>query len=129
MATSTFFIDPEDFKKILDSINQQLEDYTRQFAHALWTALLSFLVEYWLPFVVVLFVIFVALTIKAMFGRWGSLGSFLYNFFYFGILFVIGLIWGPNFFLGDFFHAFCAAILYPICYRLVGYVLEKMGLK
>jgi hypothetical protein len=64
-----------------------------------------------------------------MMGRWGSLGSLLYNFFYFGTLYIIGLLWGPEIFVDDLFNAACAVVLYPACYLLVGYILERTGLK
>jgi len=94
-------------------------------ATMLWGVLLNFLKIHWLFIAVFIFIAFVAVTVKAMFGRWGSLGSFLYNFFYFGTLFVLGLIFGPCIFLNDWFNAACAIILYPICYWLVGRILLK----
>jgi hypothetical protein len=64
-----------------------------------------------------------------MMGRWGGLGSFLYNFFYFGILLVIGLISGSEVFVDDYFNVACAIILYPICYVLSGMILDKMRVR
>jgi len=121
-------VGPDDFKKIIDSMNKAVDDGTRQAAQMLWAALLSYLTAHWLVITIILFVLFVMLTLKAMLGQWGSLGSFIYNVLYFGTLLVIGLIWGPNIFLGDFFKAMCTAILYPICYLITGYILEKIGL-
>lgn len=95
----------------------------------LWGVLMGFLSVNWFWVLLVLFVLFIFVTLKAMMGRWGSLGSFLYNFFYFGTLFVIGLIWGPGIFVNDYFNAACATILYPICYVLVGVTLDKMGVR
>ena len=97
--------------------------------HLLWSILISFLKANWLTALIILFAAFVVLTIKAGLGRWGPLGSLLYNVLYFGVLFVIGLIWGPEIFLDDFFKVVCVVILYPICFRLVGYMLDKMGVR
>lgn len=83
----------------------------------------------WLLIGLILLGIFVFLIIKALLGHWGSLGSFLYNFFYFSIIFIIGLIWGPEVFVSNWFGFFTAVILYPICYLVVGWILEKSGLK
>ena len=129
MATSTIPFGIDDFKQMLDSISRGVEDGTKQAVHILWTALLSNLTAHWLVIIIILFAVFVALTLKAMMGRWGSLGSFIYNFLYFGTLLIIGLIWGPNVFLGDFFKAACTAILYPVCYLITGYILERTGLR
>lgn len=129
MATSTIPFGTDDFKQMLDSISRGVEDGTKQAVHILWTTLLSNLTAHWLVIIIILFAVFVALTLKAMMGRWGSLGSFIYNFLYFGTLLIIGLIWGPDVFLGDFFKAACTAILYPVCYLITGYILERTGLR
>jgi hypothetical protein len=106
-----------------------IEEGMKQAAQMLWGILMVFLKEHWFAVMIGLLLIFIVVTFKAMLGRWGSLGSFLYNFFYFGTLFVIGLIWGPEVFVNDIFHAACAVLLYPICYFLVGMILEKTGLR
>lgn len=95
----------------------------------LWDILLAFLLENWFWVLLALFILFIFVTLKAMMGRWGSLGSFLYNFLYFGILLIIGLIWGPEVFVDDYFNAACAVILYPICYVVTGMILDKMGVR
>jgi len=129
MATSSFSFGLEGFKQLLDAINKSAEDGTKQAAHILWSALLSYLSAHWLAIIIILFIVFVVLTLKAMMGQWGSLGSFIYNFLYFGTLLLIGLIWGPDVFLGDFFKAACTAILYPVCYLVTGYILKKTSLR
>lgn len=94
----------------------------------LWyDGLMPIVTKNWLLIMSIILCVFIATTIKAMLGRWGSLGSFLYNFFYFGILFIIGLIWGPEIFVNDIFKTATAVILYPVCYWLSGYVMDKMG--
>ncbi len=129
MTSTTPSFGPEDTKHLIDLLIKGVEDGTKMAAHILWSALMSFLKDHWLAVMGGLFVVFVIVTFKAMLGRWGSLGSFLYNFFYFGILLVVGLIWGPEVFLGDFFKAACTIILYPVCYFIVGLILDKMGVK
>lgn len=129
MPTSTVIFGPDSVKQLLDSINASIENDMKQAANILWSAFLSYLAAHWLAIMVVIFIIFAFVTVKAMMGRWGSLGSFLYNFFYFGILFVIGLIWGPDVFLGDFFKTACTIILYPVCYLITGYILKKTGVR
>lgn len=95
----------------------------------IWDALMPILVTNWAWILLILFVVFTYVSIKALLGRWGALGSFLYNFFYFGTLFIIGLIWGPEVFAGDLFKAAYTVILYPICYILVGIILDKIGVR
>jgi len=104
---------------------KMFEDASLEAASILWGIFLNFLKTNWVYIAGFISVAFVAVTVKAMLGRWGSLGSFLYNFFYFGTLFVLGLIFGPGIFLNDWFNAACAIILYPACYWLVGAILVK----
>jgi hypothetical protein len=129
MTTSTTGFGPDEFKKLIDALNKAVEDGTSQAAHMLWSALLSFLAAHALAVMIILFVVLVVAMLKAMMGRWGTLGSVIYNFLYFGILFVIGLIWGPDVFVSDFFHAACTLMLYPVCYAITGYILDKIGVR
>ena len=93
-----------------------------------WDVTITFLSAHWLTVFGFIFVILLIATIYFMFGRWGLLGTALYNLFYFGALLIIGLILGPEVFTEDAFNAFCAAMLYPACYKLVGYILKITGL-
>ena len=122
-ATSTFSADSV-IPLLLDSIEQGIKDA----ANMLWDWLLVYLGEHWIAIGSIVFVIFMVVTVKARFGRWGELGSFLYNFLYFGILFVIGLIWSPEVFISNWFGFFTAIILYPICYLVVGWILNKINI-
>lgn len=103
------------------------EEGVKQGAHLLWSVLISTLQQHWRFLMAVFFLIFIVATLKAMIGQWGMLGSVLYNLFYFGTLFIVGLIWGPEVFLNDYFNAACSIILYPVCYFLVGWILRKTG--
>lgn len=115
-------------KQLVKMTFDAIGEANRQSSHTLWNFLISFLSQNWIWVFLIIFGIFLFATFKAMFGKWGSLGSFLYNLFYFGILFIIGLIWGPEIFINDIFKASCAIVLYPICYLLVGAILDKTGL-
>jgi len=116
-------------KEMVEMMIQSFEDGSKWAARMLWDVLMTFLAENWLWVFIGLFAVFILVSFKAILGRWGSLGSFLYNFFYFGTLFVIGLIWGPEIFTEDIFNAACAVILYPICFLLVRFILDKTGLR
>ncbi|MBP7898485.1 hypothetical protein KAZ92_00865 [Candidatus Gracilibacteria bacterium] len=116
-------------KEVVKMLMGAIDDGTKQAARMLWSTLISFLSEHWLLTILIFFLILVFATLKAMIWRWGTLGSVLYNSMYFGILLVVGLIWGPDIFTSDIFHAACAVILYPICYFLTGTVLDKIGVR
>ena len=129
MTATTTPLGPEFPKEVINMLFAAIAEGNKQAARMLWSILQSFLVGHWLASILFLFVLFVAATFKAMMGRWGSLGSLLYNFFYFGILYVVGLIWGPEIFVSDLFHFACTAILYPVCYYVVGYILDETGVR
>jgi magnesium-transporting ATPase (P-type) len=112
---------------MISSINYALKEIPKQTAEILWSVLLSLLKQYWLFFMIILFIVLVIATVKAMFGRWGTFGSVLYHVLYFGTLLMVGLIWGPDVFVSDFFHAACTLVLYPICYYIVGLILDRTG--
>ncbi len=112
-------------KSMANLIPSTIEQGTKQAAEMLWLVVLSLLADHWLLVMSVLFIILITATAKAMFGRWGLLGSVLYNFFYFGTLFVIGVIWGPQVFVSDYFNFAGTALFYPICYFIVGLILRK----
>lgn len=60
-----------------------------------------------------------AYLIKVFTGRWALLGSVTYNYLYFGTLFAIGSVFGPQIFATLFIDVFLL-ILYFACYRVVG---------
>ena len=128
LATSTP-LGPDFPKQMVHLFLDAIEKGTLMAYRMLWDALLAFLSAHVIAVMVVLFLALIFTFLKAMIGRWGSFGSLLYNIFYFGTLFIIGLIWGPEVFANDIFNAACAVILYPICYLVVGMILDKMGVR
>lgn len=116
-------------KDMIDALMKAIDEGTKQAYHMLWDALISFLSEHWIAVLIVLTVVLAIAVVKAIMGRWGMLGSVLYHYLYFGILFLVGLIWGSDIFVSNWFSVACTIILYPICYFVVGIILEKTGLK
>jgi len=115
-----------------DVLNLFLQDINKAQLHdaqLFWSALLVLLARYWLPIVgFLLFMLLVAIA-EALMGRWGMLGSILYHYLYYSILFIVGLIWGSSVFVSDFYHEACTLILYPICYFVTGVILDKFNLR
>lgn len=119
-ATTTQFIIKEMFNAF---DNAQKEAY-----QILWDGLLSFLSSSWLSVIGVLFLILVISFIVALFGRWGMFGSVLYNYLYWGTLFIFGLTFGPKIF-ANIFIDIALFVLYLVCYKLVGKILDRLNLK
>ena len=119
-ASTTELITKGIFKIFADA---QIQAY-----QALWDGLIVFLSSNWLSVICfLLFFLFVSF-VKAVNGRWGMLGSILYNYIYFGILFCLGLIFSPKIFANTFIDIFLF-LLYLLCYWLVGKILKKLNLK
>jgi hypothetical protein len=128
MVTTTVF-GPEFVKEQISQLQDATQKGMELGARMAWEKFfLPLFKEHWLAIMLSFFAVFVIVTIKAMFGRWGSLGSFLYNFFYLLAILVICLIWGPEVLVGDFFHLAYVIILYPAFYFLSGWIMDRMGL-
>lgn len=111
--------------KILNAISEG----TKKAYKMLWDIFMSHMSGHWLELFSILFVIFIFLLLWALVTRhWGSLGSFLYNFFYFGTLLLIGWTVGPEFFANDYFKIFLV-LLYIVCYFLVGKIIKGFGFR
>jgi|GEM_PF-1124842 hypothetical protein len=126
-------LDPEWLRELTNMIVSEtlrtINETQKLVVHTLWSALLSFFEKNWLIVIGVIFTLLVVSLVKAMTGWWGMLGSILYNLLYFGILFVVGLIFGPEVFISDYFHELCVLILYPICFFVVGLILGWIGVR
>lgn len=115
-------------KQIVSLLLKTLDESTKQAFRMVWNILMSFLIEHWVAVIIILFIVLVYAVIRALLGHWWVFGSVLYNYFYFGILFLIGLIWGPEVFANDYFKIFLT-ILYITCFTVVGVILNKTGLR
>lgn len=118
---------------LIGSIPGILKKGTADGVKLLWGAIIPDLIKHWQFWMGVYFTIFFVATFEHMLGRWGTLGSILYNTFYFGTLFILGLVLGPQIFINDVFKVACTVILYPVCYLLTGWLLDitraRMGFK
>jgi hypothetical protein len=127
-ATSSLF--SMDFvSQIPNILLKGVEDQLKDIVQGFWSSLLSFLAAHWLILLIIFFILFSIALIKAAAGRWGTLGSLLYNSLYFLILFLMGVIWGPQIFVNDIFDAIRTILIYPLCYLIVGIILDKTGFR
>lgn len=106
-----------------------LGEVPKEFARIVWSIISKVLVKSWPWLLSLILVGLIVAVTKALMGRWGMLGSILYNLFYFGILLVVVLIWGPEVFVSNAFAAISAVVFYPISYVLTGMVLDKLGVR
>ncbi len=129
MLTTTTQFGPDFVKELIPWFLKMIEDSTKKAYRIIWDAFIPYVWQHWLAILVILILILIVSFARAIFtGRWAVFGSVLYNYFYFGTLFIIGLIFGPELFVNDYFQIFLV-ILYVVCFLLVGKILRKTGLK
>ena len=120
---------PNFAKDLISQILEMFDKALRDVYHKFWDIFMSIISEHWGLILIVLFALLILAIIIAIGGRWGFLGSLLYNYLYFGILFILGLIKGPEVFLSEYFEFFCLLLLYPACYYAVGVILDKLEVR
>lgn len=111
-------------KEMLKGINNGRKEVFQIF----WDNLLSIISTNWPLILIILLLLLIVSFIIALSGRWAMFGSVLYYYLYCGILFILGLIFGPKIFINIFIDLILF-ILYLTCYQIVGRVLTKLHLK
>lgn len=127
--TSTPPFGPDFVKELVPWMIEQFGIATAKAFRMFWDIGMTYLADHWVAVIIGLVVIFLIALIRAFVtGRWAMLGSITYNYLYFGTLFIIGLIFGPELFANDYFKIFLA-VLYVICFILTGKFLTKIGVR
>jgi hypothetical protein len=116
-------------KQIVEMLLNTIDESTKNAYHMFWDFFMSILIDHWLTVIIVLVLALIIAWVVALSGRWGMFGTVLYHYLYFGILFLLGLIKGPEVFVSEYFEILCLVILYPICYFVTGSILDKTGVK
>ena len=113
----------------IPQILQTLEDAAANAFRFWWDIGMKQMEGHWFQAFSILVGVFIFILLVALIsGRWGTLGSFMYNVFYWGVVLGVGLIFGPEVFASDY-AKLGALILWPICYYLSGFFLRKFGFK
>lgn len=128
MSSSTTPIGPDFTAQLITRLIDQIGIETAKVFRMIWDAGMTVLMQHWVAVLVILFVVLIYAFIRALMGHWWILGSVLYNYLYFGTLFFVGLIWGPETFANDYFKIFLL-LLYITCYLLVGKILSKIRMR
>lgn len=115
--------------QLIPQMLNAISEATKKAYKMLWDIFMTQMNGHWLQLFSLLFVVFIVLLLWALLTRhWGSLGSFLYNFFYFGILLLIGWTAGPEFFANDYFKLFLA-VIYVVCFLTVRVIIKNLGFR
>jgi hypothetical protein len=125
MGTTTQPLGPEFASQMVTMFLNALQEATVKAYLMFWGILITFLKAHWLGVGEILLSLFgVALLIFLVTGRWAMLGSVLNRYFFFGTLFLIGLIFGPGVFASDYFEIVWVMIGL-IVFVIVGKIFKK----
>ncbi|OGZ69166.1 MAG: hypothetical protein A3C50_02020 [Candidatus Staskawiczbacteria bacterium RIFCSPHIGHO2_02_FULL_43_16] len=129
MSSTSTPLGPDFVKDLIPWMLQQFGEATAKAFRMIWDIGIGYLAQHWIAVLIGLFVIFVVALVRAFVtGRWAMLGSVVYNYLYFGTLFIIGSVFGPEVFANDYFKI-VLAILYIACFILTGRFLTRIGVR
>lgn len=114
---------------LITELLKMVDDARAKVYRISWDVGIQILIDHWLSIALILLLLLTFSTLWAFTTRrWGLFGSVLYHYFYFGLLLILGSIWGPEIFAKDYFDVILV-LLYPICYLLVRSILKETGLR
>ncbi len=127
-ATSTPF-GPEFVKELIPWFLNMIDQSQKQAYQMIWSAVIQLLMEHGgLVIGFLAFILLLAIFEYFMTRRWTMLGSVLYSYIYWGIIFLITLIFGPDIFANDWFKI-VLVIVYGLSFYLVGQILKETGIR
>ena len=122
--------DPLQIPKLFaDSLIKTFDEASVSAARIIWDTALSFLVHHWFGVVGSLAGLFVFFFVLALVGQWGSLYSLTYWTLYAVIVLAVGLIFGPEIFVSDWYHLAYLVAIWPLCYLLTGWIWRRLNFK
>lgn len=128
MPTTTAPI-PDFLKDLVPSMIKSFENGTIQAYKILWSIFMEFLSQNWGWVIALLAMILVFAFVEYLItGRWTNLGSVLYSYIYYGILFIIGLIFGPEIFANNWIDLILF-VVYGISFIWVRGLLSRSGIR
>lgn len=127
-TTSTPF-GPDFLKDFVSMALKAVDDGTKMAYRMMWNALINFLIHDWhLVLGILTFFLVIAIIEFLLTGRWAMLGSVLYHYIYYGILFLIGLIFGPEIFTNGWIDLLLF-VVYAVSFTWVGVILVRIGIR
>jgi hypothetical protein len=120
---------PDFLKDLIPQMIQAFSDATTKTYYIIWDIFMIFLVQNWLWVIMLLVLILLFAFLEyLMTGRWANFGSILYSYTYYGILFIIGLIFGPDIFANNWIDLILF-IVYVVSFLWVRIVLNRSGIR
>lgn len=126
-STSTLLSDLP--QQVIALLMNAVDEGTKKAYHMMWDILINFLTQHWL-LVIGALTFFLLLAVVEYFstGRWAMIGRVLYSYIYYGILFLTGLIFGPEIFANDWIDLLLF-LVYVVSFIWVGMILNGTGIR
>jgi hypothetical protein len=116
-------------ENLMPMILKAFDGGTKMAYRMMWDALISFLMHDWFLVLGILTFFFVIAIINFFItGRWAMLGSVLYHYIYYGILFLLGFIFGPEIFANGWIDLLLF-VIYAVSFTWVGIILARAGIR
>jgi hypothetical protein len=120
---------PDFIKTLIPQTIQAFDDATVRGYRMIWDIFMVFLAQnYFWVIVSLIMVLGFAFLEYLVTGRWANLGSVLYSYIYYGILFLIGLFFGPEIF-ANVWIGLILFVVYLISFFWVRGVLNNTGIR
>ena len=126
MSATTTPFGPELVKGLVPWFFNMIDDSTKHAYQIIWSYLILYLKQHWGFVIIALILILVFSFAKYMItGRWKTLGQVLYSYIYWGTIFVITLIFGPEIFADNWFKI-VMVLVYGFSFYAVGKIISKL---
>ncbi len=112
--------------KIINDLPSQILESQIMWVKIFWDLFIETLIKNWL-FVLIFTVLILIIAVINLIttGRWGMLASILYRIFYFGILFIVILVFGAEIIVMDSFQIL-AGIIGIIVFEVIGFFIKRL---
>ena len=128
-ASTTNPLGNDFLKELVTGLFNAVDEGTKQAYRMIWSAIKELLIQHWGWVIVALVtILLIAILEYLVTRRWAMLGSVLYNYLYFGVLFIVALIFGSDVFASDWFKI-VLFIVYVVCFIAVGKFLRTIGVR
>lgn len=116
-------------KQMVQTLFDSVEKGTIWAYRIIFDSIKKFIAINWKAFVIFLIVVLlIAVSDYLLTRKWRTLGRVLYSYIYWGTIFLIALLFGPEIFANDFVDILLF-IIYIISFLFVGKLLKLFGIK
>ncbi len=114
--------------QVAQALPSLMDTGLREGYRIVWGIVVRLVSQYWVYILVFTLLLYTVAFFEARVGRWGMLGRLLYHTLYFGCLALLALLAGPELFANEYVNIAIVVLLYPLCFKVSGLILNKLGI-